>query len=246
MTRARDALNAEAARAADGARSTKDYVFEGPDGEVSLLDLFEGRRQLIVHHFMFDPSWDDGCPSCTAGADEISDGLLRPPARPRHHVRGRLARADRQDRALQGEAGLDVPVVLVLRQRLQLRLPRHARRVGRAGRVQLPRRRPSSRRRGDRAGSGRAAVRATRATAASCATATRVFHTYSVYARGPESARRLVLLPRPDRARPPGGLGGAQGPRRRRTDRPPRFRQLASLATDQGGYHDRIDPSCDG
>jgi predicted dithiol-disulfide oxidoreductase (DUF899 family) len=51
-------------------------VFEGPDGKAGLLDLFEGRRQLIVRHFMFDPSWDEGCPSCTAGVDEISDGLL--------------------------------------------------------------------------------------------------------------------------------------------------------------------------
>ena len=55
----------------------EDYVFTGPDGEARLLDLFEGRRQLILGHFMFDPSWDDGCPSCSAGADEISDGLLR-------------------------------------------------------------------------------------------------------------------------------------------------------------------------
>jgi predicted dithiol-disulfide oxidoreductase (DUF899 family) len=54
----------------------KDYVFEGPRGEVRLLDLFEGRRQLIVGHFMFDPSWEDGCSSCSAGADEVSDGLL--------------------------------------------------------------------------------------------------------------------------------------------------------------------------
>ncbi len=54
----------------------KDYVFEGPDGEVGLTDLFEGRRQLVVQHFMFDPSWDEGCPSCTAGVDELSDGLL--------------------------------------------------------------------------------------------------------------------------------------------------------------------------
>ena len=43
---------------------------------VGLLDLFEGRRQLIVGHFMFDPEWEDGCPSCSAGADEVSDGLL--------------------------------------------------------------------------------------------------------------------------------------------------------------------------
>jgi predicted dithiol-disulfide oxidoreductase (DUF899 family) len=55
----------------------KDYVFEGPQGKTRLLDMFEGRLQLLVQHFMFDPSWEDGCPSCTAGADEISEGMLR-------------------------------------------------------------------------------------------------------------------------------------------------------------------------
>ena len=75
LTRQRDALNAER-RNLPMVEIDKDYVFEGPDGKAGLLDLFEGRRQLIVRHFMFDPSWDDGCPSCTAGADEISDGLL--------------------------------------------------------------------------------------------------------------------------------------------------------------------------
>ena len=54
----------------------KPYVFHGPDGDVGLADLFDGRRQLIVYHFMFDPSWDDGCPSCTAGTDELSDGFF--------------------------------------------------------------------------------------------------------------------------------------------------------------------------
>ncbi|MGH8613316.1 MAG: DUF899 family protein [Gammaproteobacteria bacterium] len=39
----------------------KDYVFEGQDGKVNLLDLFDGRRQLIVYRFMFDPAWDKGC-----------------------------------------------------------------------------------------------------------------------------------------------------------------------------------------
>jgi predicted dithiol-disulfide oxidoreductase (DUF899 family) len=58
-------------------RMEKEYVFEGPDGRASLIDLFEGRQQLIVGHFMFDPSWEEGCPSCSAGADEVSDGLLR-------------------------------------------------------------------------------------------------------------------------------------------------------------------------
>ena len=75
LTRQRDALNAERRRL-PMVRIEKDYVFEGPGGKVRLLDLFEGRRQLILGHFMFDPSWDDGCPSCSAGADEVSDGLL--------------------------------------------------------------------------------------------------------------------------------------------------------------------------
>jgi predicted dithiol-disulfide oxidoreductase (DUF899 family) len=54
----------------------QEYVFEGPKGKSSLLDLFEGRRQLIIQHFMFDPTWDEGCPSCTAASDELSAGLL--------------------------------------------------------------------------------------------------------------------------------------------------------------------------
>lgn len=53
----------------------------GPEGEASLLELFDGRRQLIVCHFMWlweeGQPLDEGCPSCTAGADEVSDGLLK-------------------------------------------------------------------------------------------------------------------------------------------------------------------------
>ena len=74
MTKARDALKTKR-RELPMVRLDKEYVFDGPDGKVSLLDLFEGRRQLIVQHFMFDPSWNDGCPSCTPAADEMSDGL---------------------------------------------------------------------------------------------------------------------------------------------------------------------------
>ena len=74
-TRARDALNTER-RELPMVKIDKRYEFDGPNGTVTLLDMFEGRRQLIVRHFMFDPSWEDGCPSCTAGADEIADGLL--------------------------------------------------------------------------------------------------------------------------------------------------------------------------
>lgn len=75
-TRARDALNTER-RNLPMVRIDKEYVFDGPDGRATLLDLFGEYRQLIVRHFMFDPSWDAGCPSCTAAADEICDGLLR-------------------------------------------------------------------------------------------------------------------------------------------------------------------------
>src|SRR3712207_1156820 len=75
LTRQRDALNAQRRRL-PMVRIEKEYVFEGPDGKASLLDLFEGRQQLIVGHFMFSPEWDEGCPSCSSGADEMSNGLL--------------------------------------------------------------------------------------------------------------------------------------------------------------------------
>ena len=74
MTKARDRLSTKR-RKLPMVKVETDYVFEGPEGKRSLLDLFDGRRQLIVQHFMFDPSWEDGCPSCTAAADEMSEGL---------------------------------------------------------------------------------------------------------------------------------------------------------------------------
>jgi predicted dithiol-disulfide oxidoreductase (DUF899 family) len=73
-TKQRDRLNT--ARRELPMVEVKDYVFDGPDGQVSLRDLFEGRKQLIIYHFMFHPEWDEGCPSCTAGSDEMSPGLL--------------------------------------------------------------------------------------------------------------------------------------------------------------------------
>lgn len=75
LTRRRDALNAERRRM-PMVEIDKPYVFVGPDGEASLLDLFDGGRQLIVGHFMFEPDSDEGCPSCSAGTDEMSPGLL--------------------------------------------------------------------------------------------------------------------------------------------------------------------------
>ncbi|GAA0603888.1 hypothetical protein GCM10009001_21220 [Virgibacillus siamensis] len=70
LTRARDALSAERRRLPMVAVD-KDYILEGPDGKASLLDLFEGRRQLIVYHFMFDPSWEEGCEGCSMIVDSM-------------------------------------------------------------------------------------------------------------------------------------------------------------------------------
>ncbi len=70
-TRLHDALNAERRRL-PMVRIEKEYVFDSGEGKLSLLDLFEGRRQLIVYHFMFDPDWDEGCPGCSWVVDAMS------------------------------------------------------------------------------------------------------------------------------------------------------------------------------
>ncbi|HKA89711.1 MAG TPA: DUF899 domain-containing protein [Haliangiales bacterium] len=72
-TRARDALSA-ARRALPWVRVDKRYVFHGAAGEETLADLFARRGQLVVSHFMFDPSWDAGCKSCSFWADGY-DGI---------------------------------------------------------------------------------------------------------------------------------------------------------------------------
>src|SRR6266487_6159773 len=69
-TRARDALAAERRRL-PMVQIDKDYVLDGPDGEASLLDLFEGRRQLLLYHFMFGPNQDAGCDGCSLFVDQI-------------------------------------------------------------------------------------------------------------------------------------------------------------------------------
>ena len=69
-TRARDALAAERRRL-PRVRIAKHYEFSGPDGKVSLADLFEGRRQLLLYHFMFGPNRDAGCPGCSMVLDQI-------------------------------------------------------------------------------------------------------------------------------------------------------------------------------
>lgn len=75
LTRQRDALNVER-RNLPMVEVEKEYGFDSPNGTVRLIDLFEGRAQLIIYHFMFHPEWEEGCSSCTAGTDEISAGFL--------------------------------------------------------------------------------------------------------------------------------------------------------------------------
>lgn len=69
-TRARDALSAERRRLPMVEVDTE-YVFQGENGTARLIDLFEGRRQLIVQHFMFGPDWEEGCDGCSMLADHI-------------------------------------------------------------------------------------------------------------------------------------------------------------------------------
>jgi predicted dithiol-disulfide oxidoreductase (DUF899 family) len=57
-------------------RMDKDYVFDTDDGEAKLPDLFRGRPQLVVYHFMYGPDWDEGCPSCSAVADGFDETHL--------------------------------------------------------------------------------------------------------------------------------------------------------------------------
>src|SRR5260370_41300961 len=69
-------------------RMDKEYRFETDDGTASLADLFRGRSQLLIYHFMFGPDYAAGCPSCSAIADRLQR-LRRPPRESRRHaVRG--------------------------------------------------------------------------------------------------------------------------------------------------------------
>ena len=72
VTRHRDRVSAERRRL-PMVQLDKKYTFDGTEGKRSLLDLFDGHRQLIVYHFMFDPEWDKGCPGCTGYVSSLGD-----------------------------------------------------------------------------------------------------------------------------------------------------------------------------
>jgi predicted dithiol-disulfide oxidoreductase (DUF899 family) len=72
LTRQRDRVNAERRRL-PMVKLEKEYIFEGPNGTVKLVDLFAGQSQLIIYHFMFDPEWEKGCMSCTGYVNALGD-----------------------------------------------------------------------------------------------------------------------------------------------------------------------------
>jgi len=75
LTRLRDQIAGQR-RALPWVRVEKPYVFDGPTGKQTLAELFEGRRQLVVQHFMFAPGWEQGCKSCSFMADHIDGARL--------------------------------------------------------------------------------------------------------------------------------------------------------------------------
>jgi predicted dithiol-disulfide oxidoreductase (DUF899 family) len=75
LTRKRDELSRKL-RELPWARVEQNYVFDGLRGAVTLSDLFAGRTQLIVYHFMFGPEWKEGCPSCSMVADNVVGSVI--------------------------------------------------------------------------------------------------------------------------------------------------------------------------
>jgi predicted dithiol-disulfide oxidoreductase (DUF899 family) len=80
FTRLRDRLSGER-RELPWVKVEKTYVFDGPDGRETLAELFDGRGQLMVYHFMFGPEWEQGCPSCSFLSDHIDGANLHLPQR---------------------------------------------------------------------------------------------------------------------------------------------------------------------
>jgi hypothetical protein len=134
FTRQRDALNT-GRRNLPMVEIDKEYIFQGPDRQTSLPGLFEDRGQLLIYHFMFDPDWDKGCESCSFLADGIGHSPTCMPGTPRWPW---SAGAAGQARGVPAADGLDRALVLLFRQRFQLRLPHHPRPGRGPGPVQLP------------------------------------------------------------------------------------------------------------
>ena len=207
LTRQRDAVNAERRRL-PMVKIDKPYVFDGPAGKASLLDLFAGRRQLIVYHFMFDPAWDEGCPSCSLVVDNLGHLAHL------HARRTSLAVVSRAPRArfepYRRRMGWTFPWYSSFESDFNYDFHvTHDEAVAPVeynylGKDALLAKGEPWFTAGESHGSERLPARREE----------RLPHLLDVRARL-RSARRDVQLPRPDAARPAGGLGGAVGPQRR-------------------------------
>ena len=225
-TKDRDRLNTER-RELPMVEVTKDYAFEGPDGTVSLLDLFEGRPQLIVYHFMFHPGLGGRLPELHGGHRRALARVPRPPAHAGHDLRAGVAGAAREARALEGQARLG-PIPWYSTNDGDFSYDFGATIDASRGFDEF-----NFRTLDEYAAMGEESMRDSEQPydmpGRTCFLQVdgRMFRTYSVVRPGPREHRRLVLLPRPHRARSPGGLGGAQGPLRVRPRQQPRLRVLA-------------------
>ena len=178
-------------------RIDKEYRFETDEGSASLADLFRGRSQLLVYHFMFGPDYTAGCPSCSSIADGFNGFVVH---LANHDVMlcGGVAGAAREAAGVQAADGLDVSLGVLARRRLQLRLQRLVHRGATARRgVEY-----NYRRGGARDGRRHAVPGPVAEIAAMCGTDVAtyarerpgmsafvledgvVYHTYSTYARG--------------------------------------------------------------
>jgi predicted dithiol-disulfide oxidoreductase (DUF899 family) len=128
LTKAGDDLSAER-RKLPVREITKEYTFKCEDGDtVTLCDLFQGRKQLIVYHFMLGPDAEEGCHGCSMVADHIPSHLV--------HLNSMNTSFVVVSRApIEKAHGLDFPLGVLLWKRLQLRLPRHVGRICRSGYV---------------------------------------------------------------------------------------------------------------
>jgi len=122
FSRQHDALSA-ARRSLPWVKIDKKYVFDGPKGKETLAELFDGRSQLIVYHFMLGPGWGEGCKSCSYLADHFDGANRHLPHRDVTFVV--ISRAPLSEiEAYQKTNGLALQVVVIARQRIQLRLSR--------------------------------------------------------------------------------------------------------------------------
>ena len=121
FTRLRDQLSQER-RDLPWVKVDKAYIFDGPNGKESLSEVFAGRSQLLVYHFMFGPEWSEGCKSCSFWADNFNSIILHLNQRDATMVA--ISRAARKTARLSAARGVDVQEALVVRERLQSRLSR--------------------------------------------------------------------------------------------------------------------------